>query len=400
MADRQDSPTPRAISRRQSLRLGAAVLAGVPFIQRGRFRLFPGSQAEYSARAIRLVEDAVVVDMLNQFRFADYAETPPRSERWLRSPGSFTAADFETYRTSGIRVFALGHGTSDYESAVRYHADWNGFLAAYDQWFLRIDEAADLERARASGRVGIVLTFQSADHFRSVADVDTFHGLGQRAVQLTYNLQNRLGAGFLERNDGGLTVFGGSILERMQKVGMAVDLSHCGDRTTLDGLAAARRPVIFSHASCRALLPGHLRCKTDEMIRGLARTGGVMGIPFIRFMIRLTEPVGLEHVLDHVDHVARLVGIEHVGIGGDVDILGNPNPMNAPAGQSPRNQPNFDRYQYHEDADGKIGIRGLDHPRRVFDLTEGLIARKYNDADIRSVLGGNWARVLGAAWAA
>ena len=126
----------------------------------------------------------------------------------------------------------------------------------------------------------------------------------------------------MENNDGGLTVFGHNVLERMQNVGMAVDASHCGDRTTLDALAAAKKPIIFTHASCRALVPGHVRCKTDEMIRKLASLGGVMGIPFIKWIIRSAPPVTVEHVVDHIEYVAKLVGVEHIGIGSDIDIDG------------------------------------------------------------------------------
>jgi membrane dipeptidase len=218
--------------------------------------------------------------------------------------------------------------------------------------------------------------------------------------QLTYNFQNRIGSGFLEQSDGGLTVFGASIVARMNQVGMAVDLSHCADRTTLDGLAATTKPAIFTHASCRALLPGYMRCKTDEAIRLLAKGGGVMGVPFLRFMIRDREPTTPEHVVDHIDHVARLVGIEHVGIGSDMDLVGNPNPINAPQDRTPQSQPNFARYHFRTDTDGRITIRGLDHPKRVYDLTEALIARRYSDEHIRLVLGGNWARVLASIWPA
>ena len=244
-----------------------------------------------------------------------------------------------------------------------------------------------------------MITFQNSDHFRTVDDVDTFFGLGQRLSQLTYNYQNRLGSGFLETNDGGLTVFGSEIVARMNRVGMAVDLSHCGDRTTLDTLDAAKRPVVFSPASCRALVPGHLRCKTDEMIVKMAKTGGVMGVPFLRMMVREAEPVTVEHVIDHFDHVARLVGIEHVAVGSDMDVIGNPNPVGGATLSVPPT-PNFDRYRMHFDAKGErmLTVAGLDHPKRMFDVAEGLIRRKYSDADITAILGGNAQRVLTAIW--
>jgi membrane dipeptidase len=135
------------------------------------------------------------------------------------------------------------------------------------------------------------------------------------------------------------------------------------------------------------------------MITNMAKTGGVMGIPLIRFMIKIDEPVTQENVLDHFDHVAKLVGVEHVGVGGDLDLVGNPNPVHSPSGNDmPTNQHNFDRYHVHEDTDGRITIRGLDHPKRMYDLTEGLIRRKYSDANIEMILGGNWARALTAIW--
>jgi membrane dipeptidase len=241
-----------------------------------------------------------------------------------------------------------------------------------------------------------MLTFQDSTHFRRPDDVNTFFAFGQRVSQLTYNFANRLGSGFLEQRDGGLTVFGGSILERMNEVGMGVDISHCGDVTTLDALDAASMPVLFSHACCRSLVPGHMRNKTDEMIRKMAATGGVMGIAMLRFLVREEEPVALEHVLDHFDHVARLVGVEHVGIGSDMDLVGNPNPVGGDS--DPSQQPNFERYKVHSGADGRITIRGLDHAKRVFDLTEGLIRRRYSDEDIKLMIGGNFVRVLSEIW--
>ncbi len=391
-------PAP-ALSRRDALQRLAVAAVLAPTVLRRRYRLGPVGATEYSARAIRLVQESLVLDLLNQFRFADYADKPPKSTLWLTQPRSMTTQEFEVYRTSGYNVIALGHGPTDYASGIRFFADWNGFIAEYPDWFMRVDDTSDFAAVRQSKKIGIMMTFQNSDHFRTVDDVDSFWGLGQRLSQLTYNYQNRLGSGFLETNDGGLTVFGREIVARMEKVGMAVDLSHCGDRTTLDTLDIATRPVVFSHASCRALAPGHLRCKTDEMIAKLARTGGVMGIPFLRMMIRDTEPVTIEHVLDHFDHVAKLVGIDHVAVGSDMDVVGNPNPVNG-ATQSVPPTPNFDRYRMHFDAKGErmLTVEGLNHPRRMFDVAEGLIRRKYSDANIAAVLGGNAARVLTAIW--
>jgi len=101
-------------------------------------------------------------------------------------------------------------------------------------------------------------------------------------------------------------------------------------------------------------------------------------------------------VLDHVDYAAKLVGVEHLAVGSDLDMVGNPNPIGG--GMDPTKQPNFARYHFHTDSAGKLTIAGLDHPKRMFDLTEGLIRRRYSDADISAILGGNAVRVLTQIW--
>jgi len=142
-----------------------------------------------------------------------------------------------------------------------------------------------------------------------------------------------------------------------------------------------------------------MRCKTDEAIRGLARTGGVMGIPFIRFMVKAGPPVGVDDVVDHFEYVANLVGVEHVGIGSDLDIDGYGSPRVPPGDQlGPTSQANFDRYQAFFTDDGYVHIDGLNHPKRVFDLTEGFIRRGFGDDDIRLMLGGNFKRALTELW--
>jgi membrane dipeptidase len=386
------------VSRRVALAQLAGAVVGAPAILRGRYRVFTGAETEYTARCVKLMEESIVVDLLNQFRFQDFSEKPTRIDRWLKEPGSLTAADADVYRGSKMTAVALGQGPSNYEDAIRFFADWNGFLAGYGDWFTRIDDASDFARAKAANKLGVMITFQNSQHFRRPDDVNTFWGLGQRVSQLTYNLNNGIGSGFLEQRDGGLSVFGVSLVERMNQVGMAVDVSHCADQTTMDALATSKRPVLFTHANCRGLAPGLMRLKSDEAIRAMAKTGGVMGVSFIRFMVREQEPVTVEHALDHIDYAAKLVGVEHVGVGSDLDMVGNPNPIGG--GGDPRTQPNFARYQYHEGAEGKITIAGLDHPKRMFDLTEGLIRRRYSDADISRVLGGNAVRVLSEIWRA
>ena len=265
-------------------------------------------------------------------------------------------------------------------------------MSNHDQHLMRVDSPADLDRVKGSGKVGVLLGVQNSEHFQSADDVNLFHGLGQRVSQLTYNTRNLIGNGATERRDEGLSDFGVSIVERMNKVGMTVDVSHCGDRTTLDAFEVSKKPVLITHSNCRALVPGHPRLKTDEAIKKMAATGGVMGITGVRMFVKSDEPTTVEHALDHFDHVVKLVGVEHVGVGSDMDLDGYDD---MPPEENKRLRAGYKgSYGFRE----KIDIEGLDHPQRMFDLTEGLIRRKYNDKDIELILGGNFKRVLAQTW--
>ena len=220
-----------------------------------------------------------------------------------------------------------------------------------------------------------------------------FRGLGQRVSQLTYNSRNLIGNGSTERRDEGISDFGVSIIERMNKVGMAVDVSHCGDRTTLDAFEISKKPVLITHSNSRIVAGGHPRDKTDEAIKKVGANGSVMGITGVRMFVKATEPTTIEDALDHFDHVRDLIGAEHLGVGSDIDLYGYDS---MPPELNKRLRAGYKgSYGFRE----KIDIDGLNHPKRMFDLTEGLIRRKYSDADIQGILGGNFARVLKQIWA-
>jgi membrane dipeptidase len=342
-------------------------------IQRGRFCLLAQSNLAYSTLAIDLVSRSTVIDMLGLLTL-NYSKL----SSWETQPACFAPQDFERLRASGITIFHPAVGFTEGDGYARSLGDitgWNAFIAAHPNQFVRIDCPADVERAKSSGRLGIVIGQQNSRHFRTVADVDCFYNLGQRVSQLTYD-DNLIGGGSTDPRDVGLTAYGAQIVDRMNAVGMAVDISHCSDRTTLDALHASRKPVLVTHSNCRALVSA-ARCKTDEAIRLLAAKGGVIGITMVRGFVQSSGPATIEDVLDHIDHVAKLVGVEHVGIGSDVDLEGRD------ARIRPRKR--FD-------------LDGIDYSRKIFDLTEGLIRRKYSSEDIGLILGGNFQRALNAIW--
>jgi len=359
-------------------------------INRGRFRLFANSFTEYSSKAVDLVGRSKVIDMLSVLTL-DF----PKQGKWFKDPETFTPSDLQPYTESGINVLhpAIGMGGPNaYESALQFFASWNGFIAGNGDYFTRIDSAPDLKRVKKSGKIGVILGLQNSEHFRRPEDVDLFRGLGQRVSQLTYNARNLIGNGSTERRDEGISDFGISIIERMNKAGMAVDVSHCGDRTTLDAFEISKKPVLITHSNCRALVPGHPRLKTDEAIKKVGENGSVIGITAVRMFVKGDEPTTIEHVLDHFDHVKKLIGPQHLGVGSDIDLYGYdamPPELNKQLRASYKGS-----YGFRE----KLDIEGLNHPKRMFDLTDGLIRRKYSDSEIEGILGGNFERVLTTIW--
>jgi membrane dipeptidase len=361
------------ISRRSLLR-DAALVLGAPLINRGRFSLFAQSEAEYSARTLDLVRESTVIDMLGLLTL-----NFKKLSAWRSDPASFQPADLKKLKDSGITVFhpAVGYTDGDiYASSLWDISSWDAFIATHSSSFLRIDSAADVARVKDLGKIGIVIGQQNSGHFRSINDVDRFYRMGQRVSQLTY-AHNQLGGGSIDSRDHGLTKYGAEVVSRMNALGMAVDVSHCGDRTTLDAVAASRKPVLVTHSNCRALVPGSARCKTDEGIRKVTASGGVIGVTMIRYFVSSGGTATVENVLDHIDHVAKLAGVEHVGIGSDVDLAGR---------------------DLHGHPSRKNDLDGIDYERKIFDLTEGLVRRNYSDSDIQLILGGNFQRALAEIW--
>jgi membrane dipeptidase len=378
------------VNRRSFLKTaGGGVGLAATMVNRGRYLPFAGGP-EYSARAIELVERSTVIDML-----APLWISPSKTMKMLGNPDNFTSEDYAPYKDCGINVFhiAIGTGGPDaYLETLKFLSGYDSFLARHDAWFARVDTPSRLDGIKASGKVGILLGIQNSEHFRKVDDVDYFYGLGQRVSQLTYNARTLIGNGSTERRDDGLSDFGVAIVERMNKVGMAVDVSHCGDTTTLDAFQASKKPVLITHANCRALNPNHPRCKTDEAIKAMAAKGGVMGITEVRMFVSPTEPTGLDAMLDHYDHVRKLVGVEHVGVGSDIDLLGYDA---MPPDEYKQLKAGYKSSYGFRD---KIDIDGYTFAKRPFDLAEGLIRRKYGDADVEAILGGNFRRVLKEIW--
>jgi membrane dipeptidase len=367
--------------------VAATVLTGGwPMINFGRYRASAATRGpSYSARAMKLVERSLVIDMLAPLKL-DF--TPEAFA------GPVTEQEAAMFRSCGITGFHNSVGTggpSAVEETLEFIAAWQGYAGRNPQLFTLVGTAADLDKAKSQRKIAVIMGVQNAEHFREPKDVKRFYQLGQRCAQLTYNSQNLLGSGSTDRVDGGLSDFGAAIVKAMNETGMLIDVSHCGDRTTLDAIELSPKPIAITHSNCRAL-NNHPRLKTDEAIRKLGAKGGVMGITGVRMFVRDQEPTTVEHLVDHIDHVVQLAGIEHVGIGSDADLNGYDDM--APDQQKMLRAAYKSSYAFRD----KIDTDGFDHPRKIFDLTEALIRRGYSDDNIAAVLGGNFRRLLGATW--
>jgi len=369
-------------SRRQIVGGALAAAAAAPFISkpvRAESAAYP--PRTYPKRVVDLVNEALVIDMLHPIKIDE-------------GPAPMTDKLAEEYRTSGLSAILQGVGIRDPEArdqVLSYYALWGHYVQVNSHVFTGVDKMADIVRAKRDGKVAVIMGMQNSDHFQKVEDVEFFYKLGQRVSQLTYNWQSRIGSGSTERVDGGVSDYGVSIIEAMNKVGMLIDVSHCGDKTTLDAIELSPKPIAITHSNCRAL-NNHPRLKTDEAIKALAAKGGVMGIAGVRNFVTAQEPTTLPNIVDHIDHAVKLVGIEHVGIGSDLDNHGYddmpPELQKAMKGMLKSS------YAWRD----KIDTDGFDHPRRIYDLTEELMRRGYSNDNIKAILGGNFQRLLTATW--
>ncbi len=261
----------------------------------------------------------------------------------------------------------------------------------------------DIERAKKEGKVAIIFGPQHADMIENkLYLLDVFHKLGIRVVQLTYQSNNLLGAGCLEKVDPGLSMFGHAVVDEMNRLGIVVDLSHCGVNTTNDAIEASKDPVVFTHTGPRDRFE-HFRNKYDYQIKAIAEKGGVSSITVYRPCIARGYgiPATFEDLLDCIDWVVDLVGVDHVGFGTDFeeDPVEIDHLMWRPDGRPHVGSEEIRRIyaagQPKEQVGVKLDFNSIEHFPR---LTMGLVHRGYSESDILKILGGNYMRVFKEVW--
>lgn len=312
---------------------------------------------------------------------------------------------FDRVREGGIDAVAVTSAMPEldhFSDAIKKMDAMYQMIAEHQHKMALATSVADIRQAKAQGKVAIILLFQDPMPIENdLAKLRTFYRLGLRVMQITYTQGGLLGSGCGELAGGGLTYFGREVVDEMNRLGMLVDLSHVGDQTTMDAIQYSKAPVVCTHSNARALHDSK-RNKTDEQIKAMAAKGGVLGIAMLPFFFGKMRDATIEDFLDHIDYIANLVGIDHVGLGLDsVEVFT----------EEPDSHPEFHRLSpvWHArrpdiflpsppEGGEWPSPKGLETVAKAPNITKGLVARGYSDEEILKVLGGNWLRVYEEVW--
>jgi membrane dipeptidase len=272
---------------------------------------------------------------------------------------------------------------------------------AHQDFLIHCKRIEDVERAHDEGRVAWVATMEGAAMIEHDLDrIDILHGFGLRSLGITYSESNALGNGLKEDRDGGLTKFGRKAVARMNKVGLLIDASHCGDQTTLDTVQYSEKPIVLSHIGARALWDSN-RLAPDDVLEAVAAKGGVIGIECAPHttLTKNNRVHNLAAFMEHFEYVRALVGIDHVGFGPDTvygDHVGLHHAYSASLSLKDSKGAGKPGQEYEEVA----YVEGLENPTEgSHNIIRWLVKHGYSDEDIQKVMGGNALRVMAEAWA-
>jgi membrane dipeptidase len=254
----------------------------------------------------------------------------------------------------------------------------------------------DIVRAKQNGQIAFIVSLEGAAMIENELDrIDILYGLGVRCLGIAYSEGNALGAGLREPRDGGLTQFGRDAVRRMNKLGLAIDISHSGDQTSLDTIEVSDKPIFITHSGARALWNSR-RLKPDDIIRACAEKGGVIGIEAAPHTT-ITEKNprhSLESFMEHFEYCANLVGIEHVTFGPDA-LYGDHVGLHHALSEALSIKQSRGNVPYPEVA----FVEGLENPTEAFpNIVRWLVKHGYSDEDIAKVIGGNVMRLLKEVW--
>ncbi len=319
-----------------------------------------------------LHREAIVIDGLNASYF-------------------FSEAVLQRLRQGGVTAFngtvAAWHSLPETMNLI---ADYYRFFEERPDWIMQVRSLEDIHKAKSRGCAGMIFGFQDTNAINgTLRMLAVYHALGVKIIQLTYNDENAVGCGCMAPEDKGLTPFGREVVAEMNRLGMLVDLSHCGYQTTMDGIEASEGPVAFTHANPLALAKSP-RNKPDEAFKALAAKGGVAGVVRLPAWLTPHGRASVEDYLNAIDYLVKLIGIDHVALGTDfMEELPAEVMMASLKGISPEN---LQKYY------ASTLVEGFESPADFPKVTEGLISRGYGPEEVKKIMGGNWLGLFENVW--
>jgi membrane dipeptidase len=274
-------------------------------------------------------------------------------------------------------------------------AKWHSWLHQAAERLVHVTTVADIRRAKGERKLGILFAFQDTTPIEWRLELlETYQSLGVRMIGLAYNFRNRVGDGCAEPSDAGLSKFGRSVVREMNRLGIVVDCSHTGYRTTMEAIELSTLPPVFSHSNPRKLV-GNGRNIWDDQALAVAAKDGLVGLGgFPPFVSTKPNPT-LDDWLDQLEYWVQLVGPDHVGLG--LDYFRGESVTDESYQRLLRDQtwylPDYPAPPYPYP-------RGIENATKLANITEGLARRRYGDVEILKILGQNWMRVFGANWGA
>lgn len=328
---------------------------------------------------------------------------------FLASPGPFNTSErFTTLSpemvanavASGITAINLtvGGGGTVEENFGRI-AMWEREMAAHPESLMQVKSVADLQSAKQEKKLGLIYGFQDASVLGSdLSRIELFSSFGVRIIQLTYNVRNLIGDGCLEKANGGLSQLGRKAVEELNNKKVLIDLSHCGQQTTADGIRESKQPVAITHSGCWTIAQ-RPRNKRDEELKAMADKGGVIGIYLMPFLTMGPQPAD-QDVVRHIEHAINVCGEDHVGIGSDLSIT----PHTVTESYKKAHADFVAGRQKQgiaapgEDPNVFMFVPELNAPNRMELIAERLIKKGHSEARVEKIIGGNFVRLLKDVW--
>jgi membrane dipeptidase len=373
-----------------------------------------GLNAAQEARASQLHRESIVIDLLSQGAggniFAHYpkelqAEFRIKMEAAGGGFGGLAEALFWPYEMSKLGKSDLlpkwlqGSGLTcgTYDIPVHDGHDpllnrWDALTARYADlpWLRYVTTAAEIRQAK---RDGVVASYAFWQPFvpapRDLKALDVAYAKGLRSFMLTYNWMDNIGVGCTERVDAGLSRFGIDVVRQCNDIGIIVDVSHSGHLTTMDACRHSKKPVNANHTAARSVY-AHARGKSNEALRAIADTGGVIGVVALPFFLSAERRPTIEHMLDHIDYISNFVGWQHVALGTDWPMQAPDDVLTATLGAEAKTL----GFREEDHFDVTRRLIGFDDCRDLPNITRGLVKRGYSDQQIRGILGENALRVF------